>query len=257
MIKAENIYFKYQDNYIIEDISFEVRRTSLTGIIGPNGSGKSTLLKLLLKLLPMEKGNIYIKDKSIKTYNNYSLSKIVSYIPQNLTSVFPYSVKEVIGMGREIYRNFLGIDNAVSREILDNVIEMLSLQNLLERSFHDLSGGEQERVLLASALAQDTELLFLDEPTTGLDLHYQIDFLKILKKSLSEKGTTAIIVTHDFSLASLFCDNLLLINNKKIVASGPVENVLTDENLKPIFGDIFLIESHPISSKPIIIPKID
>jgi len=248
-------FFYSKEGFALENISLHLNQGGFGAILGANGSGKTTLMRLCLGLLKAEKGSILINNKDIREYTYHNLARIISYIPQHVNPIFAFTCEEIISMGREVYSGFWMDRSGDSLMAIEEAMTELDLVHLRNRFWEELSGGEQERVLIASALAQRARFLMLDEPTTGLDIHYKIDIFRLLKKHIIDKNLTVLIITHDFSLASIYCDTLFLIDKGSIVSSGTPEDVLTYTNLEPIFGKTFSIIEHPETNKPIIIPN--
>jgi iron complex transport system ATP-binding protein len=256
LLQVNNLGFSYSsEGFSLDNISLTLNKGGFGAVLGANGSGKTTLMRLCLGLLKPETGSILIDSKDIKDYSYQSLARIISYIPQHVNPIFAFTCEEIIAMGREVYSGFWMDRSDDSLLAIEEAMRDLDLIHLKDRFWGELSGGEQERVLIASALAQRAGFLMLDEPTTGLDIHYKIDIFRLLRQHIKDKNLTVLIITHDFSLASIYCDTLFLIDKGKIVSTGTPEEVLTYPNLEPIFGKTFSIISHPQTNKPLIIPN--
>lgn len=252
ILQTENLYFRYSSDFEITNISYEIHQSSLTGIIGPNGSGKSTLLKLSAGLLEPDRGKIYLLNRNIKKIKSDERSKIISYIPQ-LTDVFlPFCIEEIVSMGRYPYKKHLGFLTENDIEIVNYVIRTLKIDHLRKRQFSTLSAGEKQKVFLASSLVQSSNLLLLDEPTSSLDIHHKNEIYSILK-GLTKRGTTILVVSHDITLASLYCDKLLLISDGNLIKYGKPIDIINEEILIEVFGKGIKILWE--KNKPYIVPE--
>lgn len=248
MLKVDNISGGYGEKKIIEQLSFHVKKGEIIGILGPNGCGKTTLLKLLTRLLPIEKGNVYVSDRLINTYSSKKFAKKIAVVPQSTSVSFSYTVKEIVELGRYAYQK--GLFSQLSKEdkqAIELAMEQTGVIQLSEESFIHLSGGQKQRVMLAQCLAQQSEILLLDEPTNHLDLTYQKSFLELLQKLAKEKNIAVIAILHDINLASLYCDKLLLMDEKKQYLYDKTEKVLNDERLSEVYKTDLVSVAHPQS----------
>ncbi len=233
-LKAGNVTFAYDKEPVIQDIQLEIPTGDFLGVIGPNGSGKSTLLKLLSGLLPPDKNQVRFDGQNISECKRKILAQSIAWIPQDHHLPFPFTVAEVVMMGRHPYLSPLTFENEHDFEITQRAMAQTQTAQFAHRKFNEISGGEQQRVMLASAIAQEPEILILDEPTAALDLKYQIEILSILKR-LNQAGNTIIMALHDLHLASKFCRRLVLLQNGKIVKDGSPEEVLQKEILESVY----------------------
>ncbi|MBT6595246.1 MAG: ABC transporter ATP-binding protein, partial [Nitrospina sp.] len=181
LMKLENISFAYETLPVLKDISLSTREQDFIGLIGPNGSGKSTLLKIMGAILKPDSGSIQFKESSLPKINKKLFAQSVSWIPQDHPMVFPFKVSEIVLMGRHPYLSPLSFESEEDFEISQRAMETTMTSQFADRYFNEISGGEKQRVMIASALAQDPEMMLLDEPTAALDLKYQIQILSILK----------------------------------------------------------------------------
>ena len=232
-IEVSHLKFHYPNGVnALKDISFNVKEGDLVAIIGPNGSGKSTLLKLLDGILTPDSGSIKLLGLDIKKYLRRDIAKIISFVPQNESPRFFISVFETILIGRTPYIAW----NHPSKEdirITSKIIGMLNLEDLALRKVNELSGGQLQKVNIGRALAQETKIILLDEPTANLDLKHQIEVMKILK-NITLQGKSVIIAIHDINLAAKYCNKFILLNDGKIIASGE-SKILTEQNLEKIY----------------------
>ncbi|CEG12362.1 ABC transporter, ATP-binding protein [groundwater metagenome] len=233
-ISVNTLYFTYNNTKIIDGITFKLEKGKFYGIIGPNGAGKTTLLKLMSKILKPAKGEIFIGEKNIAELSYAEIAKVVAHIQQN-SSFQPFSVFEYVMLGRIPYLKRLRKEGPKDREIVENALKFTDTLKFKDKSITEISGGEKQRAVIAKALAQEPKILFADEPTSQLDIKYQIETLKIFKQ-LTKQGMMVVCALHDLNLAAMFCDTLMLMHNGKIFANGSPEKVLTEENIKNVYG---------------------
>ena len=236
LMKLENISFAYEALPILRDISFSIKNNDFIGLIGPNGSGKSTLLKIMGGILKPDSGSISFKELLLSKLNKKILAQSVSWIPQDHPMVFPFKVSEIVLMGRYPYLSPLSFETEKDFEIMNRAMETTMTSQFSERYFNEMSGGEKQRVMIASALAQRAEMMLLDEPTSAMDLKYQIQILNILKNLNAEHKITLVMAIHDLNLASNFCDRLIFLNEGKIIRDGTPQEVLEKIVLEEVYG---------------------
>ena len=255
LIQVKNISFAYdeQDN-ILANISFDINEGEFIGIIGPNGAGKSTLIKLLAGLLHLSSGTIVLNGKNVANYLPKQLAQIMGYVPQTVEIPFTFTVQQVVEMGRFPYLQGIFHQDIDTGQEVDKAMQWMDLNGLSSRSFSTLSGGEQQRAIIASVLAQQARLLLLDEPTSALDLKHQQGIYRILKRLAEEEGKTIIIVTHDINLAAQFCKRLILMDKGKIVADGSPDQVLQFQLIQLVYGVKVYIDVNPLTKSLYILP---
>ncbi|MGF0468474.1 adenosylcobinamide amidohydrolase [Lysinibacillus fusiformis] len=251
MIFVEHLSGGYEDVPIIKDISFTVEKGKILGILGPNGSGKSTLLKVMSGILPAVEGTISIDGQNILSYNARALAKKMAVLPQLHANAFSNSVRETISLGR--YPHQTGFFSSWSEQD-EQAVQHAMLQTGIKRYEHTpmefLSGGEQQRVFVAQALAQTAEILLLDEPTNHLDIAHQRQILDMVRKEAVECGLTVVMVLHDMNLASLYCDELLLMESGQMRAFGAPHEVLIASQIEEIYQARVATYAHPEIPKP-------
>lgn len=253
MIKAVNISGGYHQKKVIHNVSFEVNKGEIFGILGPNGSGKSTILKMLSGQFPLSEGAIYIKDNPIQEYKIKELAKIVAVLPQHYDISFSYTVKETVKLGRYAYQK--GIFPSWSKEdeeAVQNAIKLTDISQFEDCPLDLLSGGERQRVFLARALAQEPEILLLDEPTNHLDIHHQMQLFDSLQQWVKERQLTVVAIFHDLNMASLYCSRLLLLNEGKVISLDEPQNVLLEEPLCNVYKTKLIRKQHPDVPTPLI-----
>ena len=230
-IKTENINVVIDNNNILKDINIEVDNKEVIGIIGPNGSGKSTLLKCIYRLLKPNAGLVKFDDVDIKNTSIKESSKKVAVLSQHNNYDFDFTVKDIVLMGRSPHKKFMERDNKNDYDLVNDALRKVDMINFKDRSFQSLSGGEQQRVILARALAQQPKCLILDEPTNHLDIKYQLQLMRIVK-SLNIEVIAAI---HDLNIAAMYCDKIYVLKDGKIVQYGTPKEILTPQLIKNVY----------------------
>ncbi len=234
-LDISKIRFAYREEMILKDISFSVQPGDFLGIIGPNGSGKSTLLKILARLLTAKEGSVSLSGLDLKQYPVRTLAKKIALVPEETSLNFPFTVEELVLMGRSPHLSFLqpltNKDHLQANECMGKT----SIRALASRLVNELSNGERQRVFIAQALAQEPDILLLDEPTAHLDINHQIEIFNVLKNLQEQHGLTIITVTHDLNLAALYCNTLLLLKKGEIFNQGTPAQVITAENIKKVY----------------------
>ncbi len=230
-IKANNVDITLGSAHILKSISIMAQNKKFVGIIGPNGSGKSTLLKCIYRVLKPESGAIYIDDTEINKMSYKESAKKMAVVSQHNFYNFDFTIEEVVLMGRSPHKKTMERDNAEDYRIVNECLEKVGMENFKGRSFSTLSGGEQQRIILARALAQQTECIILDEPTNHLDIKYQLQLLDIVKSL----NLTVISAIHDLNIAAMYCDYLYAVKNGQVVYQGTVEEILTPKIIKELY----------------------
>jgi iron complex transport system ATP-binding protein len=235
-IQVENLDFAYDSEPILKNISLSIKKGDFIGLIGPNGSGKSTLLKLMGGILNCPDNAILINEHRINAINKKELARAITWVPQEHPIVFPYTIQEIVLMGRHPYLSPLSFEGEEDYKIALKAMETTQTLQFSDRYFNEISGGEKQRVMLASAITQEPEVMLLDEPTSALDLKYQVQILNILNQLNKEKNITLILAMHDLNLASRYCRRLILLNDGSIVCDGTPEEVLKKEIIENVYG---------------------
>lgn len=243
MMQIEHISFGYGDKLVLHDLSLEIKKGKITTILGQNGSGKSTLFQLLTRNRKGYQGTISLDGKNLTTYKRKEFAKKVAVVSQYNTAPHDITVRELVAYGRTPHQ-FLGKKNREEdQEAVDWALEVTKLTDLQEEVLCNLSGGQQQRVWIAMALAQKTELIFLDEPTTYLDVHYQIELLQLVKELNQQYGITIVMILHDINQAVHYSDYVITLKQGKIITNGPSEEVVTSAFLKEIYDvELDLVE---------------
>jgi len=252
MITIKNLSFAYSDEPVVDKVTFSIEESEFVGIIGPNGAGKSTLLKLMDGILPLQAGEIQLQNKPLQEYARKQLAKLIGFVPQNFTTAFSYSVNDIVLMGRYPHLSSFSSENIKDHQIVERSMKSTDVWHFRQRQFEELSGGEKQRVVLASALAQEPQILLLDEPTSSLDIKYQQQFYSILQELQQSRGLTIVVVTHNINLAAHYCRRLILLKSGKIIADGTAEKVITKKMMESVYEVGVEILSHPKDGKPLL-----
>lgn len=251
MIQVKEIRGGYGEKEVIRGINLEVKQGEFLGILGPNGSGKTTLLKMMAGILAPMSGEVRLGGHLIQSYQPKALAQKMAVLPQKTDQAFSFTVEETVQFGRYPYQK--GWLQSVTREdvqVVSKVMEQTGVAQFKNQSIHELSGGEQQRVYLAQALAQQPEYLLLDEPTSFLDLAYQKDLLDLIKEETTSSKLTVIGVFHDVNIASLYCDRLLLLHEGKTDMLGLPHHVLTTERINRVYETNVTPLQHPFRANP-------
>jgi ABC-type cobalamin/Fe3+-siderophores transport system ATPase subunit len=235
ILQLKDVSFAYGMDPVLKYLSLNVQAGEFIGILGPNGSGKSTLLKLLGGILQSGSGNVLFKDKGLHDYKRKILAQSIAWIPQEHPMVFPFQVAEIVLMGRHPYLSPLTFEGQKDFEIAGRAMKITETTHLSSRPFNEISGGEKQRVMLACAITQEPEVMLLDEPTTALDIKYQLEILNILQRLNRDNGMTLVLAMHDLQLASKYCKRLILINKGQIIKDGTPDEVLKKEILESVY----------------------
>ena len=236
-IEVQKLRFAYKAQAeILKDISFCLTSPCFLSIAGPNGAGKTTLLNLLSGLLKPASGSIEIDSKPINSYSVRQLAKKIAVVRQEFVPVFEFSAAQVVSMARTPYLGALAFETDVDRKAIAEALEMTDTSRFADRPLGHLSGGERQRIFIARALAQQTPILLLDEPTSFLDMKHQVGIYDLLKKMQIEKQKTIVSVTHDINLAAQYSDMILLLSADGSYTFGPTREILTTERIERVFG---------------------
>lgn len=233
-LKVNNLSFRYKNNLVLQGINFEVKKGELVSLLGPNGTGKTTLLKCINRINTPEEGSVVVDNKDTSKLSAKELAHYLSYVPQSTHSTFPISVIDTVLMGRLPFIKFKV--NSKDKKIVFDILELMNLNELAFKSINQLSGGERQRVFIARAIAQEPQVLLLDEPTSSLDMKNQLETLNLIRNVIKEKNLAAIMSIHDLNIASMFSDKSLMIKDSRVFAYGSCAEVITRENIKSVYG---------------------
>jgi iron complex transport system ATP-binding protein len=248
-IQTNKLTFAYKDKPVLDGVSLSVGKGQMLGILGPNGSGKTTLLKVFSAVLAGE-GDVKLNGRNIAEYGRRELSRIFAVVPQESQINFPYTVAEIVLMGRATSHSPFVLEDEKDLEIARASMELTDCLSLSDRYLHELSGGEKQRVIIARALAQQPEILLLDEPSAFLDLRHQVQILELMRRLNRERGLTIVAALHDVNLAALFFPRLVMLCDGKIYRDGTPAEVLTEETIYDVYGIRVRIERDPFGESP-------
>jgi iron complex transport system ATP-binding protein len=254
MLQAESVAFGYDGGFRLSDASVVIAAGSLTGLLGPNGCGKTTLLKLLSGVLRPRSGRVMLGDRVLSSMTRRELARHIASVPQETHPAFDYTVMEMVLMGRHPHLSAFQLEGPADFEIARQALDATGTRHLAHRNFMTLSGGEKQRVVIASALTQSTEVLLLDEPTASLDLAYQFEIGALLKRLNAERGTTMVMSTHDLNLAAAVCERIILLKEGRVIAQGPTAEILTAERIRQLYGVEADVQFHPRAGHVTVVP---
>ncbi len=235
-INIHNLGFSHGDNHVIKDLSSRFCPGKFYGILGPNGSGKTTLLDLISGFLPPDKGEVLLGKTKISSLSQKKIAQILSLVSQNYYINFPFSVEEVVMMGRHPYIDRFSHPSQTDMDRVSQVMEITGISHLKQRKVTELSGGEKQRCIFARTLCQDTPVLLLDEAFSNMDINHTLHMLGILKGMVQKTKALVICVLHDLNLAAAWADEILFLKNGKIKAQGKTREVMTRENIELVFN---------------------
>jgi iron complex transport system ATP-binding protein len=259
-LSIEHVSFGYDrqadgtDTFALRDVSATIERGSLTGLLGPNGCGKTTLLKLLAGVLRPDRGVIELDGRPINQIPRRELARHFALVPQETHPAFDYSVLEMVLMGRHPHLGAFQLEGPEDLVIASSCLSATGTAHLADRQYMTLSGGEKQRVVIAGALAQEPEILLLDEPTASLDLAYQLDVASMLTRLNQDHEVTMVLATHDLNLAASVCDRLILVRAGRILAQGPTREVLTGAAIQQLYDVEADVHVHGPSGQLTIVP---
>jgi len=254
-LEARDLWFSYRPGVpILQGLSVLVPQGKITALIGRNGCGKSTLLKLMNRLLEPDSGGVFVAGRDLRTFGTKELAQTMAHLTQSPTAPAGLTVKELVEFGRHPYRGFLGRATARDREVVEWALEQTALVELAEREVETLSGGQRQRAWIAMALAQDTEYLLLDEPTTYLDIAHQLEVLELLGQLNESSGKTIIMVVHDPNHASQYAHHVVCLAEGKLLREGTPAEIFTNAHVEELFGVIPQIFPGSSPEKPWCVP---
>ena len=251
MIRIDGVAAELGGHEVLRDVSLSVPPGEFLGLVGPNGAGKTTLLRTVNGLVDPTRGRVAVAGEPVAGRSARDLARRVATVPQETTLGFDFSARDVVAMGRTPHQSrFAGVDEA-DRGAVERALERTDTTDLADRPVGELSGGERQRVLLARALAQETPVLLLDEPTASLDINHQVATLSLVRE-LAGEGRTAVAAIHDLDLAARFCDRLALVADGELVAGGTPREVLTADRLERAYGVRTVVSEHPVTGTPTV-----
>ena len=256
MLAAHRVSFAYDRRgpVVLDDVSLAIERGGIVGLLGPNGSGKTTMLRLLSGTLIPGSGSVTIDGADLRTRSRRNLARRIASVPQETHSAFDFTALEIVLMGRYPHLGAFELEGADDLRIARDALAATGTSALEARPFATLSGGEKQRVVIASALAQASDVLLLDEPTASLDPGFQLEIAALLQRLNRDRGVTMAVSTHDLNLAATLCTDLVLLKGGRVVAAGPTRAVLTRAHVRTLYGVDADVEDHPRAGHLIVVP---
>ena len=252
-ISTKNLNISYGNLDIVKDLNLDIPKGKITTIIGSNGCGKSTILKTIARIIQAKSGDIFVNNINIKEQSPKDLAKVMAVLPQSPQAPSGLTVEELIAYGRFPHQKGFGKMKKEDEDIVTWALKSTGIEEFRDRPMEALSGGQRQRAWIAMALAQQTEILILDEPTTYLDLAHQLEILKLLEELNRKQGTTIVMVIHELNNAARFADHMIGVKKGKVVCQGTAHEVMTKENLKELFNIDAEIVEDPRNNKPVCI----
>ena len=241
MIEIKNIFKKYKDRNVVDNVSFNIEKGKITSFIGPNGAGKSTVLGIVTRLISGDGGDIVIEGKNLSDYHTKELAKKIAILKQSNNISLKLTIRELVGFGR--FPHSQGNLNAEDEKYIDEAIEYMKLTDIQDKYLDELSGGQRQRAYIAMVIAQNSDYIFLDEPLNNLDMKHSVEIMKTLRKLCDELNKTVVIVIHDINFASCYSDYIVALKDGKLVKNGLVEETIKKEELENIYEIDFHIEN--------------
>jgi len=250
-ISTKNLNISYGNLDIVKDLNLDIPKGKITTIIGSNGCGKSTILKTIARIIQAKSGDIFVNNINIKEQSPKDLAKVMAVLPQSPQAPSGLTVEELISYGRFPHQKGFGKMRKEDEDIVTWALKSTGIEEFRERPMEALSGGQRQRAWIAMALAQQTEILILDEPTTYLDLAHQLEILNLLEELNRKQGTTIVMVIHELNNAARFADHMIGVKKGKVICQGTAHEVMTKENLRELFNIDAEIVEDPRNNKPV------
>ena len=244
-LQVRDLSFSYGEKPAVDHVDFHVNRGEFVGLIGPNGSGKSTALKMVYRALTPDAGEILLDGRPISSMTFRESALKMAVVGQENEVPFNFKVREIVAMGRTPHKRMFDIDTAEDRYMVHHALEHVGMAEMEDRSYLHLSGGEKQRVIIARAVAQESDFFLMDEPTNHLDISYQLQIFDFVRRL----GVTVLSAIHDLNMAALYCDRLYVLKAGRVVLEGTPEEVLTEQNIRDVYGVACTVETHPMTGK--------
>jgi len=255
VLHLDSVSFRYPGGPpVLSDVSLGVEHGAIVGLLGPNGSGKTTLLRTLAGMLTPAAGRVLLEGQPINRLSRREIARRIAMVPQETHSTFDYTVLDIVLMGRYPHLGPFELEGLDDLAVARDALAATGTADLERRPFATLSGGEKQRVVIASALAQSSAALLLDEPTASLDLGYQFEIAALLRRLNATRGTTMVVCTHDLNLAAALCSSVVFLRKGRILAQGPTENTLTPALIRDVYGVDADVQFHPAAGHLMVVP---
>lgn len=252
-LNLSQISFSYGNTPVLRNIDLVVEKGEMLALLGPNGSGKTTLIKLISGVLKPTEGEIHLDGSMLNQLKRREVAQRVAVVPQQFNMPFAFTLGEVVLLGRTPFLKVFSDERERDRRVVQQAIELIGIEELKERFFNEVSGGERQKAILAMAIAQEPRLLLLDEPTAHLDINHQVEILDLVRSLNREQGITVIGAMHDLNLAALYFHRIILLKEGRIFADGSPAQVLTQETIKEVFSASVKVTQHPLTGVPHIV----
>ena len=252
-LEVKQVSFSYSNGLVLYDVDLSVGAGEMVGLLGPNGSGKTTLIKLASGILKPGKGEIWLNGSTLGQMRRKVIARSIAVMPQQFHIPFAFRVSEVVMLGRIPFIRALTGETKADREAVSHALEVAGVTELENRRFDELSGGERQKVILAMVLAQQPQVLLLDEPTLHLDITHQVEILELVRGLNRQQNLTVLAAMHDLNLASLYFDRLVLLKEGSVLADGAPLEVITEDMLRKVFGASVRVEPHPTTGTPHVV----
>ncbi|WP_411344492.1 ABC transporter ATP-binding protein [Paenibacillus sp. WLX1005] len=253
--RAEQIVAGYENKTVIHGIDLSIPGNQISVMIGANGCGKSTLLKTMARLIKPQSGSVTLNDQPIGKIPSKQLARVIGLLPQSPIVPEGITVADLVGRGRFPHQSLFSGWSKKDYEAVAEAMDIMDITEFANANIDELSGGQRQRVWIAMALAQETDILFLDEPTTFLDITYQVEILDLLTDLNRKHGTTIVMVLHDINLSARYADHIFALHTGRLIAQGSPADVITSERVKEIFGLDCTVIPDPVSGSPMVVPK--
>jgi iron complex transport system ATP-binding protein len=252
-LQVREVCFSYSNGLVLHNVNLDIGSGEMVALIGPNGSGKTTLVKLISGILQPRRGEILLDGYDLSSLDRKQIARNVAVVPQQFQIPFAFTVTDVVLLGRIPYLRAFAKESEADQRSVARVLEITGIRELARRRFDELSGGERQKVILAMALAQETRMLLLDEPTAHLDVAHQVEILELVKSLNRERDLTVIAAIHDLNLASLYFERLVLLKQGRILADGTPVQVLTEDKIREAFSTSVDVTCHPVTGTPQVV----
>jgi len=254
LLEVSDINFYYGTKCALENVTFTVEEGEFFGVIGPNGSGKTTLQRCISGIFKPQSGTVHFSGSNLQNLSKRYIAKNIAMVPQSSAINFAFTALEIVMMGRNPHVSRFRMESQRDYKVAENAMKLTNTEHLASRLINTLSGGEQQRVIIARALAQEPKFMLLDEPTVHLDISHQLRIMELIKKLNKNNGITIIAVFHDLNLAAQYCDRLMLMDDGKVASIGSTSQVLTPENIRKAYHVNVLVKEHPLTSSLYVLP---